>query len=130
MNPASLVLGSLLGIIISFTPIVAGDGPATEPSSFRIVGYLPNYREFDSVSTRGLTDLILFSATPTAKGDLDLSRLKKMPWAKLRAFKTQQRVRLILCVGGWERSANFATVATSDAAEAEVRQRSGQDLSG
>ncbi len=115
MNIAPLVLGGLLGIIISFTPIAAGDGPATEPSSFRIVGYLPNYREFDRVSTRGLTDLILFSVTPTATGDLNLSRLKKMPWSKLRAFKTQQRVRLILCVGGWERSANFATVATSDA---------------
>jgi chitinase len=36
-----------------------------------------------------------------------------VPWAKLRRFKTRERVRLILCVGGWERSAHFAAVSGS-----------------
>lgn len=114
-----IVLGSLVSTIVSITSIPAQKAFAAEPGSFRVVGYLPDYRNFDRVPTRGLTDLILFSVTPTAKGDLDLSRLKKMPWAKIRAFKTQQRVRLILCVGGWERSANFAAITASD----ELRQK-------
>jgi chitinase len=113
MNMSRIILACLLGISLAI-PIQSGEGSAHEQSSFRVVGYLPDYREFDLVTTRGLTDLILFSATPTATGDLDISRLKKMPWSKLRAFKTQQRVRLILCVGGWERSRHFAAVASSD----------------
>ena len=85
------------------------------PAPFRVVGYLPDYRAaaFDLGAARGLTDLVLFSAEPTAEGGLDLARLKAVPWAELRAFKTRQRVRLILCVGGWERSAHFPAVAAS-----------------
>jgi GH18 family chitinase len=95
--------------------------PAAEPPTFRIAGYLPDYRaaEFDPATAKPLTDLILFSAEPTAAGPLDLSRLKKMPWADLRAFKTKQRVRLILCVGGWERSKHFAAAAGSEKTRAE-----------
>lgn len=87
--------------------------PTVQP---RIVGYLPDYRaaEVDLVAARSLTDLIVFSALPTAEGGLDLSRLKQVvPWSKLREFKTRERVRLILCVGGWDRSGQFATVAAS-----------------
>jgi GH18 family chitinase len=113
MNMSRIILTCLLGIFM-VTPMQSGEGTAHEQSSFRVVGYLPDYREFERITTRGLTDLILFSATPTATGDLDISRLKKMPWSKLRAFKTKQRVRLILCVGGWERSSHFAAVAGSD----------------
>jgi hypothetical protein len=63
----------------------------------------------------------VFSAEPTATGPLDLSRLKKVPWADLRAFKTK-RVRLILCVGGWERSKHFAAAAGSEKDAGGVRQ--------
>jgi GH18 family chitinase len=93
----------------------AGDGAPPPPAAFRIVGYLPEYRaaEFDLAAARSLTDLVVFSAEPTAAGKLDLTRLKKVPWAKLRAFKTRERVRLILCAGGWERSAHFAAAAGS-----------------
>jgi chitinase len=89
--------------------------PAAAGEPFRVVGYLPDYRaaNYDLSPAKQLTDLIVFSAQPTADGGLDLSRLKNVPWAKLRAFKTQNRVRLILCVGGWERSKHFAAVATS-----------------
>jgi chitinase len=118
MNMAHIILYPLLVAILA-VPNPSFDGTSTASATFRVVGYLPDYRAFDSVSTHGLSDLILFSATPTAKGELDLSRLKKMPWSKLRAFKTQQRVRLILCVGGWERSANFAPVAAAN----EMRQK-------
>jgi chitinase len=84
---------------------------------FRLVGYLPEYRanEIDFESARQLTDLILFSAEPTASGELDLSRLKDMPWPKLLQFKTAHRIRLIVSIGGWERSKGFAAAAGSDA---------------
>jgi hypothetical protein len=96
-------------------PARAGDSKPPPPTAFRVVAYLPDYRaaKFDSVAARALTDLIVFSAEPTAAGKLDLTRLKNVPWTKLRAFKTRERVRLILCVGGWGRSAYFAAVAGS-----------------
>ena len=115
MRDCRIVLMFLFAVVAA-VPTSAGDGPAQEPNSFRVVGYLPDYRaaEFDLVTARGLTDLILFSAEPTETGALELSRLKNVPWAKLRAFKTVERVRLILAVGGWDRSTHFSTVAGSD----------------
>ena len=109
----------LLGCLVGLVALVASAGaaePAIEPSSFRIVGYLPEYRaaEFDLDAARCLTDLIVFSAEPTPTGQLDLSRINDIPWAKLRAFKTRHRVRLILCVGGAEFSTHFPAVAGSD----------------
>lgn len=97
---------------------LASVGYSAEP---RVVGYLPDYRarSFDPESAKRLTDLIVFSAEPTTDGTLDLSRLSAMPWEKLRQFKTAQRVRLVLCVGGWERSKGFAPVAAS----AELRAK-------
>jgi len=91
---------------------------AAEPTPFRVVGYLPDYRaaEFDISNARNLTDLIVFSASPSPEGILELGRLKEMvAWDKLRSFKTRERVRLILCVGGWERSKNFPEIAVDPA---------------
>lgn len=87
-------------------------------SGMRIVGYIPDHRaaDYDPQSAVGLTDLNVFSAQPTPEGGLDLSRFgTNRPWAKFREFKTRQRVRMILCVGGWERSTHFAVVATTPA---------------
>ena len=82
---------------------------------FRIAGYLPDYRmdAFDADQTDGLTDLIVFSAEPTETGILNLSRLAGAPWPELRRCKTEHRVRLLLAIGGWERSKHFAAVAAS-----------------
>jgi chitinase len=102
-----------LVMVIAVAPGQADD-PAPRSTSFRIVGYLPDYREFDPRVASHLTDLIVFSAEPTATGTLDLKRLKSTLGAKIRAFKTRERVRLILCVGGWERSTHFAAVTASD----------------
>jgi GH18 family chitinase len=89
-------------------------------SAFRVAGYLPDYRfaEFDIATAQGVTDLIVFSAEPTVDAGLDLERLKNCPWPKLLAFKTKHRVRLILTIGGWDRSTHFAHVA----ADAERRK--------
>jgi GH18 family chitinase len=81
---------------------------------FRIAGYLPEYRlpGFDlELMARGVTDLLLFSAEPTADGGLNLDRLAPEHWPRLREFKTRARVRLVLSLGGWGRSTHFAAVA-------------------
>lgn len=83
--------------------------------SFRVAGYLPDYRfnslNFDAI--KGLTDLIIFSAEPGPDGRLNTSRIKACPWESLLRFKTEHRIRLILTIGGWERSEHFAKVAKS-----------------
>ena len=112
---------ALFVLVLCSLPVLAQEKGKPVDPPFRLAGYLPDYRaaEFDPAAAKSLTDLIVFSAEPTAAGSLDLSRVKGLPWADLRAFKTKQRVRLILCVGGWERSKHFAAVAGSEAARAE-----------
>lgn len=94
-------------------------------NEFRVVGYLPDYRlaDFDLAAAQGVTDLIVFSGEPTAQGDLDLSRLEVAPWAKLRAWKTRQRTRLLLSLGGWDRSRHFAAMAASETARRKFVER-------
>ena len=96
--------------------LFAQERAATETTGFRVAGYLPEYRagEFEPRLARLLTDLILFSAEPTESGGIQRARLAKFPLAQLREWKTKERVRLILCIGGWERSKHFAAVATSE----------------
>jgi hypothetical protein len=110
--------GLVLLICLAQITTTSADDQRDVDAGFRVVGYLPDYRaaEFDLASARGLTDLILFSAEPTSDGILNFDHLKAIPWVKLRDFKTRQRVRLLLCVGGWERSTHFAAVAASDEA--------------
>ncbi len=118
---SSLVLSSMRALallaasLISTTVAIADDDAIATPESFRIAGYLPDYRlaSYDLAKARGLSDLIVFSAEPTAEGDVDLTRLQNTPWTTLQRFKTQNRIRLILSIGGWERSQHFATIATS-----------------
>ncbi|MFO0979587.1 MAG: glycoside hydrolase family 18 protein [Planctomycetaceae bacterium] len=88
---------------------------------FHIVGYLPDYRmsDIDLAPCRLLTDLYVFSAEVSPNGALKLNRLQNAPWAKLQTFKTTHRIRMILCIGGWDRSAGFGPMATSP----ESRQR-------
>lgn len=98
----------------------AADPPGADArNGFRVVGYLPDYRKFEPAMAEHLTDLIVFSAEPSLDGQLDLRRLDEVPWEALQAAKKKHNLRLILCVGGWERSTHFATVAHS----AELRTK-------
>lgn len=100
---------------------VRGEGPGV-PAPFRVAGYLPEYRfaKFDPQHASALTDLILFAGEPSASGEIDMSRLKNTPWPLLKEFKTRQRLRLWLCIGGWGRSANFAQVVQDEAARRQL----------
>ncbi|MBX3449902.1 MAG: glycoside hydrolase family 18 protein [Planctomycetaceae bacterium] len=112
------VLGLVFAAVTS-RPIVADDEPAALPVPFRVVAYLPEYREFKPEAALGVTDLIVFSAEPAVDGGLDMKRLERTPWSALCEFKTRQGVRLFLCVGGGGRSANFPAMAASP----ELRNR-------
>lgn len=111
----SLLLIIALG---SQCPVLGNEVAST--SEFRVAGYLPDYRfaEFDIATAQALTDLIIFSAEPNEDGGIDLERLKNCPWPKLLELKTKHRVRLILTIGGWDRSAHFARMA----ADAKLRK--------
>ncbi len=103
----------LCSLVLLFAGNFGRADETSDPAGFRIAGYMPDYRlaAFDPSSIDGLTDLILFSAELSQDGTLDLTRLKNCPWSRLLRFKTQRRVRLILTVGGWERSQHFGSIA-------------------
>ncbi len=113
MNPVRwLALYLMLFSSVGFSR--ADDTLPHVSTQFRIAGYLPDYRPFQIEQAQGLTDLIVFSAQPTETGDIDLSRLSKTNWPQLQEARRKSKLRLILCVGGWERSTRFAKVATSE----------------
>jgi len=111
-------------------PLLLGlSGPAARaasapPPPFRVVAYLPDYRagtlDPAAPSLNSLTDLVFFSLEPTPTGGLDSARLTPAVTAGLQDIKAQsikrRRVlRLWVALGGWERSAGFAPVATDPA---------------
>lgn len=106
------LVSTALAVLISYVPAAE---PVSPREAFRIAGYLPDYRlaDFPLEAAESLTDLILFSAEPTPEGELKLGSLTNAPWETLMTFKTHQRVRLILCIGGWNRSHGFASVSQS-----------------
>ena len=114
-----------LSLVVAFamtTTAISQERASKSIIPLRVVGYLPDYRlaEFDVSKLRGVTDLNVFSAYPTAEGGLELKELKASPaWTKLKAWKKRERVRLVLCVGGWDRSKHFAEIALSDSKRLE-----------
>lgn len=104
--------------------VIAAPAPAAQKSSkkrdlrFRVVGYLPDYRieQVDPAVARQLTDVILFSVTPEASGKFSskiLESPKSLAW--FRQLRDDQRVNVMVCVGGWERSKGFAEIAAAPA---------------
>lgn len=100
------------------------DVRASAASTFQTVAYLPDYRALTLAPAapplNNLTDLIFFSLEPTPSGGLDGARLTSAVTARLQAIKTQsikrrRPLRLWVALGGWERSAGFAPVATDPA---------------
>lgn len=105
----------LVCVLLVWQSVADGTPPQSVNRLFRVVGYLPDYRlaDYELQRAGNLTDLTIFSVEPTADGKLNLDRLQNCPWPALLKFKTTHRVRLILTIGGWERSKHFAAVASS-----------------
>ncbi len=109
-----------------FVGVLEAQAPPA-PQSFRIAGYLPDYRfaGFGPEMAKGLTDLIVFSAELKADGTLDPHRIERCPWPRLQELRKSTGTRLWLAIGGWERSAHFGSVASS----AEKRKRCVESIS-
>lgn len=109
--PVSTAAPTPTPIPVTATPegICAG----TLPDGFVILGYLPEYRTLNPEWGQCLTDIAYFSAEPRPDGTLDTSRLSDDTWRGLRAMKAEYGTRLHLTVGGWERSAGFASMTSN-----------------
>lgn len=96
----------------------AGGRERRDQRNFHVVGYLPDYRAADTNPDVGeyLTYLVYFSVEPDPAGDLKLERIRPENIRMLRKLKDRNQVALLLCVGGWERSAGFPQLAASPAA--------------
>lgn len=79
--------------------------------SFRVIGYLPEYRNLEPGWGNCLTDLILFSVSPLADGGLDTNRIRPDMLEALAEMKQRHGTRLHLAVGGYQRGENFAVMA-------------------
>jgi chitinase len=110
-------MAALVGLAVLFVADSSRAVAADEPA-FRVVGYLPDYRlaEFDPHAAKHLTDMVYFSAEPTAEGELVRGRLDREALQKLHLIKQQHGLKLLLTVGGWERSAGFVAMAAAAAA--------------
>ena len=89
-----------------------------DESGFAVTGYLPDYRVANVVTDRFsiITDLVYFGIQPPADGRLPASPVDASVLRKLKAIKVDANCKLLLCVGGWERSDGFPALAMSESA--------------
>lgn len=77
---------------------------------FLVIGYLPEYRDFEPSWGSCLTDLIYFSAEPDEDGRLDTRRVSPERLRIMREAKQTYGTRLHLSIGGYDRSEHFIEV--------------------
>ena len=101
-------------LMLMLWPIVTAGGRSDDPI---IVGYLPEYRMSDVVPEhlKPLTDLIYFGLVPSKDGTIPDAAVSASVLGKLHEIKRVAECRLLICVGGWERSDNFSAIAGSRA---------------
>ena len=122
--PGALLLSVLMSVSWHLLALVVGVLSATaikahaekEPSPFVVAGYLPHYRVSEATpeALEPLTDLIYFGITPPAGGTLAEEAVAPAILRKLQEIKRSNGCRLLLCMGGWNRSAGFAGVAARE----------------
>ena len=78
-----------------------------------VVGYLPEYRidDVNAEHLRPLTDLIYFGLTPPADVEEFSPVIPESTLTKLKEIKRVAECRLLICIGGWNRSDNFSALA-------------------
>lgn len=77
---------------------------------FAVIGYFPDYRELNLEWANHLTDIIYFSAEPRADGTLDASRFDENILSQLHEMQGLYGTRILISIGGWERSGQFAAM--------------------
>ena len=126
MRTIASIFGALL-IAFPATAAPAPERPSARTNNFCIVGYLPGYRvaSFRQEQAAFLTDLIYFSIEPDDSGGL---RRRETALAHLKTLQPLKQknagLRLLVCVGGWERSGAFARMTAS----VESRHRFSNEL--
>jgi len=98
-------------------------GPA---QPFSVIGYLPDYRTLDPEWGKYVTDIIYFSAEPRADGTLDTSRFDENVLSQLHEMQRRNGTRLLISIGGWERSTQFAAMTGN----IQIRQKFVDNLAG
>ena len=96
------------------TPAPPGWCSAKPDGDFLIIGYLPDYRELNPKWGKCLTDIIYFSAEPETDGGLNTSRLDENVLQNLREMRADSGTRILVSIGGWERSDRFAAMAAHE----------------
>lgn len=84
-------------------------------NDFSVIGYFPDYRDFNTEWGKVVTDFIYFSAEPSINGDLDTSRLQADALQGMQEMKSLYGTHLFISIGGYERSEHFGTVVTNPA---------------
>lgn len=90
-----------------------GDGfpRSKERRPFVVAGYLPNYRVASwSGQKTGLSDLIYFGLSMPADGRFDSTSIPNEHLELLAKCKRGSKRRVLLSVGGWEKSSGFRHV--------------------
>lgn len=111
-------------LLLACAPARPTPGPGISKPGLAIVGYLPDYRALDPEWGRYITDIVYFSATVRASGDLDTARLSERTLIALHDMRATYGTRVFLAIGGWDRSQNLAAVAT----DAVLREHLAQAL--
>lgn len=106
-----------------FTSLIAAvalSGVVEESRSPVLVGYVPawSYQEVPASAYEQVTDVIAFSVEPTRDGKIESKDLPERVLSDLNDLKAKHGFRLLLAIGGWERSSGFATVS-ADVAKRE-----------
>lgn len=121
-SPPNLIETPQPPTVLPPTPPLPTPTLPTPSPNFAVVGYLPDYRVLDPAWGRYATDIIYFSASLRANGELDAARLNAQTLAALREMRDSYGARVFIAIGGWERSQNFAAVATDPALRTQVVQ--------
>jgi len=92
-----------------------------DETNFAVVGYLPEYRiaSVAAAEIAPVTDLVFFGLEPPADGRLPVSPVDPTVLRKLHEIKRVAECRLLICIGGWNRSEGFPALAEN----ADARQR-------
>lgn len=104
----------------SLIAAVAFSGVRQEPLPPVLVGYVPawSYQEVPASAYEHVTDVIAFSVEPTRDGKIESKDLPERVLSDLNDLRAKHGFRLLLAIGGWERSSGFATVS-ADVAKRE-----------
>lgn len=101
-------------IAVAFFALSSLACPTARAERFEICGYNNKPGLFWSEASEHLTHILLFSAVPTATGEVNFDEFKQTPWLELKNWKNKTNGRVSICIGGWGKGTEeFAIVAAS-----------------